>query len=174
MTHESIPAGTRLGHILLNVADLDRAVSFYRDVLGFDVVAQFESSAFVAAGPYYHHIALATWKSKGGSPPPPGSTGLNHFALNYPERRDLARALTRVLDHGWSIADAADYGTHEAVYLHDPDFNKVELAWDREPALWPHGEAMVTTRTSLDFASLLAELGEPEAADLLPSLAVYT
>ena len=75
MTHESIPAGTRLGHILLNVADLDRAVSFYRDVLGFDVVAQFESSAFVAAGPYYHHIALATWKSKGGSPPPPDRRG---------------------------------------------------------------------------------------------------
>jgi catechol 2,3-dioxygenase len=174
MTNESLPAGTRLGHILLDVADINRAVGFYRDVLGFDVVAQFESSAFVAAGSYYHHIGLATWESKGGSPPPPGTTGLNHFALNYPERRDLARALKRVLDHGWRIADAADYGTHEAVYLHDPDFNKVELAWDRDPALWPQGEAMVTTRMPLDFASLLAELGELDTADYLSKLAVLT
>jgi catechol 2,3-dioxygenase len=174
MSNESIPAGTRLGHILLNVADLDRALSFYHDVLGFDVVARLESSAFVAAGPYYHHIGLATWASKDGSPPPPGSTGLNHFALNYPERRDLARALKRVLDHDWSIADSADYVTHESIYLHDPDGNKVELAWDREPALWPQGEAMVTTRMPLDFASLLAELGEADAADYLPKVAVYT
>jgi catechol 2,3-dioxygenase len=174
MTHESIPAGTRLGHILLNVSDLDRALGFYRDVLGFDVVAHLGSSAFVAAGPYYHHIGLATWESTGGSPPPPGSTGLNHFAINYPTRRDLARALKRVLDHGWSIDSAADYVTHESIYLHDPDFNKVELAWDRDPAEWPQGEAKVTTRTSLDFASLLAELGDPDIEAYLPKLAVYT
>jgi catechol 2,3-dioxygenase len=174
MTNDSIPAGTRLGHILLNVADLDRAVSFYRDVLGFDVVAQLKSSAFVAAGPYYHHIGLATWESQGGSPPPPGSTGLNHFALNYPERRDLAVALKRVLDHDWNIVDAADYGTHESIYLHDPDSNKIELAWDREPSFWPQGEAMVTTRISLDFASLLTELGDDDMGSYLPKLAVYT
>jgi catechol 2,3-dioxygenase len=173
MTRESIPAGIRLGHIVLNVADLDRAVRFYRDTLGFDVVARHEASAYLAAGPYYHHIVLNASENGGGSPPPAGTTGLNHFAINYPTRRDLAIALKRLLDDGGSIDHAADYSTHESIYLHDPDFNRIELAWDRDQALWPKGEAMVTTRTSLDFASLLAELGDTDVADYLPSLVTY-
>jgi catechol 2,3-dioxygenase len=173
MTRESIPVSIRLGHIVLNVADLDRAVRFYRDTLGFDVVAHHASSAYLAAGPYYHHIVLNTSESAGGSPPPAGSTGLNHFAINYPTRRDFAVALKRLLDGGGSIDHAADYSTHESIYLHDPDFNRIELAWDRDSALWPNGEAMVTTRTSLDFASLLAELGDIDVAGYLPRLVSY-
>jgi catechol 2,3-dioxygenase len=173
MTRESIPAGIRLGHIVLNVADLDRAVRFYRDTLGLDVVAHRASSAYLAAGPYYHHIVLNSSESAGGLPPPAGSTGLNHFAINYPTRRDLAVALKRLLDDGGSIDHAADYSTHESIYLHDPDFNRIELAWDRDPALWPKGEAMVTTRSSLDFASLLAELDDIDVANYLPRLVAY-
>jgi catechol 2,3-dioxygenase len=156
------------------VADIDRAVNFYHDTLGFNVIIQRDTAAFLSAGGYHHHLGLNTWDSKGGSPPPPGTTGLYHFAINYPERRDLAAALKRLLDHGWGIDGASDHGTHEAIYLHDPDFNGLELAWDRDPAEWPKGDDIVVSRKSLDFASLLGELGETDAPSYLPGLVVYT
>jgi catechol 2,3-dioxygenase len=173
--HEPLPAGTHIGHVHLKVADLDRAVSFYRTTLGFDLVNRFgDQAAFLSAGGYHHHIGLNTWESKGGSPPLLGSTGLYHFAINYPERRDLAGALKRLLDHGWGIDDASDHGTHEAIYLHDPDQNGIELAWDREPGQWPvrDGE-LVFDRKALDFAGLLAELDDPTTERYLPQLAYY-
>jgi catechol 2,3-dioxygenase len=171
----TLPAETRIGHIHLKVAELDRAVSFYRDTLGFDLMTRFgEQAAFLSAGGYHHHIGLNTWESKGGSPPPFGSTGLYHFAINYPTRRDLAAALRRLLDAGWGIDGASDHGTHEAIYLHDPDGNGIELAWDRDPDQWPtrNGE-LVFDRKALDFAGLLAELGDPNSGRYLAQLAYY-
>lgn len=176
MTHPSIPAGARIGHVHLKVADLDRAIRFYRDLLGFDLIVQMgDSAAFLSAGGYHHHLGLNTWESAGGQPPAPGATGLYHFAINYPERRDLAAAAKRLLDGGWSIDGATDHGTHEALYLHDPDFNGIELAWDRPQTEWPRqDEQLVFDRTSLDFARLLAELNDPTAERYLPTLAAYT
>ena len=171
----SIPAGARIGHVHLKVADLDRAVRFYRDLMGFDLVTRFgEQAAFLSAGGYHHHLGLNTWESQGGAPPPPGTTGLYHFAVNYPTRRDLAAALKRLLDGGWSIDGASDHGTHEAIYLHDPDYNGIELAWDRSPEEWPRrGDELVFDRKPLDFAGLLAELGEPDRAGYLGVLSAY-
>src|SRR3954471_13930246 len=166
--------GVRIGHVHLKVADLDRALGFYCGVLGFDLMQRFgNQAAFLSAGGYHHHIGLNTWESQGGSPPPPGSTGLYHTAILYPERRDLAAALKRLLDHGWGIDGASDHGTHEAIYLHDPDFNGLELAWDRDPFNWPRADKTFD-RKPLDFVSLLGELGEPDTAAYLPELAVYT
>jgi catechol 2,3-dioxygenase len=144
--------------------------------MGFDLVMRFgDQAAFLSAGGYHHHIGLNTWESKDGSPPAPGTTGLYHFAINYPQRRDLAVALKRLLDGGWGIDGASDHGTHEAIYLHDPDFNGIELAWDRAPEAWPRRDGALTfSRKSLDFAGLLGELGEPEAEEYLPTLAQYT
>ncbi len=162
MSSGSLPAQTRIGHVHLRVADLDRAISFYRDVMGFDLVARLgEDAAFLSAGGYHHHIGLNTWMSKGGSPPAPGTTGLYHFAINYPTRRDLAVAFRRLLDNEWSIDGASDHGTHEAIYLHDPDGNGIELAWDRDQSEWPRrGEGLTFTRRPLDFDGLLAGLEE--------------
>ena len=162
MSSGSIPAQTRIGHVHLRVADLDRAIRFYRDLMGFDLLMRFgDEAAFLSAGGYHHHIGLNTWQSKGGKPPAPGTTGLYHFAINYPTRRDLAVALKRLLDNGWSIDGASDHGTHEAIYLHDPDGNGIELAWDRDQSEWPRiGEKLNFTRRPLDFDGLLAELEE--------------
>jgi len=162
MSSGSLPAQTRIGHIHLRVADLDRAIRFYRDLMGFDLLMRFgEEAAFLSAGGYHHHIGLNTWQSKGGKPPAPGTTGLYHFAINFPTRRDLAVALKRLLDNGWSIDGASDHGTHEAIYLHDPDGNGIELAWDRDQSEWPRiGEKLNFTRRPLDFDGLLAELEE--------------
>ncbi len=174
MTNTSIPAETRIGHVHLKVADLERAIRFYRDLLGFDLLVNLGSAAFLSAGGYHHHIGLNTWESHGGPPPTPGTTGLYHFAINYPTRRDLAAALTRLLDGGWGIDGASDHGTHEAIYLHDPDHNGIELAWDRPREEWPQRNGAVTfSRKSLDFASLLAELEEPDRARLA-ALSSYT
>jgi catechol 2,3-dioxygenase len=174
MTTESIPAGARIGHVHLKVADLDRAVTFYRDTMGFDLVFQYGSqAAFLSAGGYHHHIGLNTWESAGGTPPPRGTTGLYHFAINYPERSDLATALRRLLDHGWGIDGASDHGTHEALYLHDPDFNGIELAWDRSPDHWYRDGKPVLERKPLDFPSLLGELADPATDQYLPGLAKY-
>ena len=174
MADTSIPAETRIGHVHLKVADLDRAIGFYRDYLGFDLLFNFESAAFLSAGGYHHHIGLNTWESKDGQQPAPGTTGLYHFAINYPKRKDLAVALKRLLDRGWSIDGASDHGTHEAIYLHDPDFNGIELAWDRDPSQWPRRDGAITfSRKPLDFASLLAELGEPGQAGYLAVLSAY-
>jgi catechol 2,3-dioxygenase len=175
MTDTSIPAGTRIGHVHLKVSDLDRAIAFYRDALGFDLMTRLgDQAAFLSAGGYHHHIGLNTWESRGGSPPTMGTTGLYHFAINYPERRDLAAALKRLLEHGWEIDGASDHGTHEAIYLHDPDFNGIELAWDRDPALWRRDGEIIFQRQALDFAGLLGELGDPGAMRLLPGLVSYT
>jgi catechol 2,3-dioxygenase len=175
MTEPSIPAGARIGHIHLKVGDLDRQIDFYRDTLGFDLLMRFgDQAAFLSAGGYHHHIGMNTWESKDGNPPPPGATGLYHFAINYPERRDLAAALKRIYDHGWQIDGASDHGTHEALYLHDPEMNGIELAWDRERSEWLRDGQIVFDRTSLDFASLLGELNDPSTEQLLPALVAYT
>ena len=176
MTSSTLPAETRIGHVHLKVADLDRAILFYRDFMGFDLLQRFgEQAAFLSAGGYHHHIGLNTWESAGGQPPAPGTTGLYHFAINYPTRRDLAAAVVRLLDNGWGVDGASDHGTHEAVYLHDPDFNGLELAWDRDRSAWTDENGqLVFSRKSLDWNGLLAELGEPVRTDYLESLSVYT
>ena len=153
-----IPAGVRVGHVHLKVADLDRAVGFYQGVLGFEVQQVWHGqAAFLSAGGYHHHIGLNTWQSRGGSPPPPGTTGLFHHAILYPTRADLGRAVQRVLDAGIALDGASDHGVSEAVYLRDPDENGVELYWDRPEADWPHTSdgrlAMFTA--PLDLAELL-------------------
>ncbi len=130
------PAETRIGHVHLKVADLERAIAFYRDLLGFELLYNLGSAAFLSAGGYHHHIALNTWESKGGSPPARGTTGLYHFAINFPTRQALAVALKQLVSHDWPLEGASDHGTHEAIYLRDPDGNGIELAWDREESYW--------------------------------------
>jgi catechol 2,3-dioxygenase len=154
------PAGTFIGHIHLKVSDLERSIQFYQDVMGFDLVTRYGSqAAFLSAGGYHHHIGLNTWESAGGSAPATGTTGLYHFAINYPERRDLAAALRRIAESGWSIDGASDHGTHEALYLHDPDGNGIELAWDRDRSLWTNADGTINMKTDrLDLQNLLAEL----------------
>ncbi len=177
MAHQSIPAGAGIGHVHLKVADLERSIRFYHDRLGFDLVTRYGTqAAFLSAGGYHHHIGLNTWESEGGLPPAKGTTGLYHFAINYPTRRDLAAALTRLLDADWSIDGASDHGTHEAIYLHDPDFNGIELAWDRPRAQWLQQDGQITfdQRESLDLADLLAELEDPAAMQHLAALSRYT
>jgi catechol 2,3-dioxygenase len=176
MSSQSIPAGAFIGHVHLKVADLERSIRFYRDLLGFNLVTRYgRQAAFLSAGGYHHHIGLNTWESANGSPPPSGTTGLYHFAINYPTRRDLAVALTRLLDGGWNIDGASDHGTHEAIYLHDPDHNGIELAWDRPQDQWPRRNGVVSFdgRQPLDFAGLLAELGEGARTEHLAGLGRY-
>ena len=174
MTHTSIPAGTHIGHVHLKVADLERAVHFYQDIMGFDLLMNMGTAAFLSAGGYHHHLGLNTWESLDGSPPAKGTTGMYHYAINYPTRRDLAVALVRILESGWGIDGASDHGTHEALYMHDPDFNGMELAWDRAPEAWPRKDGqLVFSRKPLDFAGLLAELGEQAPTHFLESLAKY-
>ncbi len=175
MSDQSIPAGAHIGHVHLKVADLDRSVQFYRDLMGFDLVTRLGSqAAFLSAGGYHHHIGLNTWDSLEGQPPPRGATGLYHFAINYPSRRDLAAALVRLLDGGWGIDGASDHGTHEAIYLHDPDFNGIELAWDRARDEWPTRDGvLIFDRKPLDFSGLLSELGKPDTARHLDVLSRY-
>src|ERR1041384_2314537 len=132
MNTHSIDSRVRIGHVHLKVADLERALQFYRDVLGFELQQRFGTgAAFVSAGGYHHHIGLNMWESEGGSPPPPGSTGLYHVAILYPTRASLADALRRVLAAGIELDGAADHGVSEAIYLRDPDGNGVELYRDR-------------------------------------------
>jgi catechol 2,3-dioxygenase len=152
---QPIPAGARIGHVHLKVADLERALGFYRDVLGFQVKARYgDQAVFIAAGDYHHHIGLNTWESKGGHPPAPGTTGLFHTAILYPTRATLADALHRVLSAGIQLDGASDHGVSEALYLRDPDQNGVELYWDRPEAEWPRdgnaGIAMFTKRLDVD------------------------
>lgn len=157
-----ISSGTRIGHVHLKVADLERALGFYVGVLGFEITASYgKQAAFLSAGGYHHHIALNTWESLGASPPPAGTTGLYHLAILYPTRAELADALTRVEKAGIALDGASDHGVSEALYLRDPDENGVELYWDRPQAEWPRDEAggiaMFTKR--LDLNGLRAELG---------------
>ncbi len=137
-----VPAGTSIGHVHLRVADLDRALSFYTGVLGFELTQRFgDQAAFVSAGGYHHHIGLNTWESLGGEPPPRGATGLYHLAILYPSRGDFAHVVQRVLDAGVELDGASDHGVSEAVYLRDPDQNGVELYVDRPRADWPRDES---------------------------------
>jgi catechol 2,3-dioxygenase len=143
-----------IGHVHLKVSDLERAVAFYRDVLGFDVQHRYaDQAAFLSAGGYLHHIGLNTWESKGGSPPPPGTTGLYHVAIRYPDRQALAQAVKAVVDAGVPLSGASDHGVSEAIYLHDPDQNGIELYRDRPRDQWP--DEMYTA--PLDVQALLAE-----------------
>ena len=139
MEAKPLDHAVRIGHVHLKVADIERALGFYRDVLGFHVTQRYGSqAAFIAAGDYHHHIGLNTWESKGGSPPLPGSTGLYHTAILYPTRAALADALRRVRAAGIALDGAADHGVSEALYLRDPDQNGVELYWDRPQSEWPY------------------------------------
>lgn len=154
-----IDAGVRIGHVHLKVADLDRALAFYCGVLGFEVTQRLgRGAAFVAAGSYHHHIGLNTWESRAGGPPPRGTTGLYHVALLYPTRAALADALRRLRAAGISLDGAADHGVSEALYLHDPDGNGLELYWDRPQDEWPRGPdgALEMITEPLDLASLLS------------------
>ncbi len=149
-----------IGHVHLKVADLERALAFYCGVLGFELTQRYGSAAaFVSAGGYHHHIGLNTWESRGGSPPPAGTTGLYHVAIRYPDRRSLADALRRLETAGVPLDGASDHGVSEALYLRDPDGNGVELYWDRPQVDWPRtadGRLAMYTK-GLDLASLLAE-----------------
>ncbi len=146
---------TRIGHVHLKVADLERALDFYCGVLGFELVQRYgRDAAFVSAGGYHHHIGLNTWESRGGPPPAPGTTGLFHLAILYPTRAGLADALRRLMAAGVQLDGASDHGVSEALYLRDPDGNGVELYRDRDPTAWPRGPAgelaMVTRQLDLD------------------------
>jgi catechol 2,3-dioxygenase len=155
-----IDARVRIGHVHLKVADLDRALAFYCDVLGFELMQRMgRQAAFVSAGGYHHHIGLNTWESAGGVPPPPGTTGLYHLAILYPDRRSLADALARLVRAGVPLDGAADHGVSEALYLRDPDGNGVELYRDRPESEWPcapDGDLAMFTRP-LDLDALVAE-----------------
>jgi catechol 2,3-dioxygenase len=160
MATKPIDPRVDVGHVHLKVADLERAIAFYRDVLGFEVTQRMgEEAAFLSAGGYHHHIGLNTWESRGGSPPAPGSTGLYHLALRYPDRAALADALDRLVRAGIELDGAADHGVSEALYLHDPDGNGIELYWDRPRSDWPRdaeGRLSMHTRR-LDVATLTKE-----------------
>ncbi|MCS6931255.1 MAG: VOC family protein [Acetobacteraceae bacterium] len=154
----AIAPGTRIGHVHLKVADLDRALAFWRDIIGFRETQRYGNEAvFLSADGYHHHIALNTWESRGGRPPAPGTTGLYHVAILLPDRAALAAAVKRVLAAGWPLEGASDHGVSEAVYLRDPDGNGVELYRDRDPAEWPRhpdGSLAMYTRR-LDLPALL-------------------
>jgi catechol 2,3-dioxygenase len=156
------PAGLRIGHVHLKVSELERGLRFWRDLIGLQEQQRYGSQAvFLSAGGYHHHIALNTWESAGGGAPAPGTTGLFHVALLYPDRASLAAVLKRIVEAGYPLDGASDHGVSEALYLRDPDGNGVELYRDREPAEWPRdasgGLAMGTRR--LDVRALLAEAG---------------
>lgn len=155
-----IDPGIKIGHVHLKVADIERALAFYCDVLGFHITQRYgDSAVFVAAGDYHHHIGLNTWESKDGSPPPQGTTGLYHTAILYPTRTALADALRRVKAAGIALDGSADHGVSEALYLHDPDNNGIELYWDKPRKLWPvdaEGRLQMYSKR-LDLDNLLAE-----------------
>ena len=157
----NVPAGTRIGHVHLKVADIERALTFYRDLLGFEVTQRYGTNAvFLSAGGYHHHIGLNTWYSKGAPPAPVRSAGLFHAAILYPTREDLAAVLKRLIEAKYPLTGASDHGVSEALYLDDPDGNGVELYWDKPREQWPFDEKgnlqMVTE--ALDLNALLFAL----------------
>ena len=159
---DPIDPGVDIGHVHLKVSDIDRALAFYCDVLGFELQQRMgDQAAFVSAGGYHHHIGLNTWESRGGSPPARGTTGLYHFAIRYPTRRALADGLRRLLDAGIRPHGASDHGVSEAIYLSDPDGNGIELYWDRPQEQWPRSPdgSVAMVSVPLDVQGLLAELG---------------
>ncbi len=155
----------KIGHIHLTVSDLERSVKFYRDLLGFEITSTYGNSAvFLAAGGYHHHIGLNTWQGKGATPPPPGHTGLYHFAILFPNRKELARILKRLYEINYPIEGASDHGVSESIYIADPDGNAVELYVDRPLDQWPideEGHLQMTTK-HLDILNLLSELDQEE------------
>ena len=159
---EPIDPGVDIGHVHLKVADIDRALEFYCGVLGFELQQRMgDEAAFVSAGGYHHHIGLNTWHSKGGSPPPAGTTGLFHLAIRYPTRAALAEALRRLSKAEVALTGASDHGVSEALYLSDPDGNGIELYWDRPREQWPEpqpGQQVEMYTRPLDLRSLIAEL----------------
>ena len=161
MDSYTVPAGTGIGHVHLKVSDIDRALSFYTAVLGFDQILRLDDhAAFLSAGGYHHHIGLNTWQSRRGTPPPPHHTGLYHFAILYPTRRDLARAVRRVIEAGVRIQGIADHGVSESIYLADPDGNGIELTRDRPQPEWPRdadGNIALAMADPLDLEALLRE-----------------
>ncbi len=154
-----IPAQTRIGHVHLKVTDLQRALDFYCGILGFELMQKYgDQAAFISAGGYHHHIGLNTWYSRGGQPAPQNTAGLFHTAILYPERKDLAKALQRLIEAKYQLTGAADHGVSEAIYLDDPDKNGVELYWDRPREEWPFdadGQLKMVTE-QLDIEGLLA------------------
>ena len=157
----TIPAGTKIGHVHLKVSDLDKALSFYKDLLGFEITQRYGSQAvFISAGGYHHHIGLNTWYSKNAPPAPRNTAGLFHTAILYPTRKDLAIALKRLIDAEFPLTGASDHGVSEAIYLDDPDSNGVELYWDKPKEQWPvdkDGNLMMVTE-QLDLQDLLNEI----------------
>jgi catechol 2,3-dioxygenase len=157
-----VPSATRIGHVHLKVADIERALRFYRDLLGFEVTQWYGSSAvFLSAGGYHHHIGLNTWHSKGAPPAPVRSAGLFHTAILYPTRKDLAEVVKRLMNAGYPLTGASDHGVSHAIYLNDPDNNGVELYWDRPKEEWPfdsEGNLQMMTEP-LDLEELFSELG---------------
>lgn len=155
----NIPDGTRIGHVHLKVADLERSLKFYRNLLGFELQQYYgESAAFISAGGYHHHIGLNTWYSKDAGPAPVRAAGLFHTAILYPTRKDLAIILKRLVDAKYPLTGAADHGVSEALYLNDPDNNGVELYWDRPAEQWPRDEKgnLVMGTEVLDLEDLLS------------------
>lgn len=155
-----LPPETRIGHVHLKVADIDRALAFYQGILGFEITQRYGAQAvFLSAGGYHHHIGLNTWESKGGKPPAPGTTGLYHTAILFPDRKSLGAVLKRIVEAGWPLEGASDHGVSEAIYLRDPDGNGVELYRDRAEADWPRNAAGELSMTSdhLDLHKLLSE-----------------
>lgn len=160
-TEYKIPAKTSIGHVHLKVSDLERSLDFYCGLLGFELITMYgDQAAFISAGGYHHHIGLNTWHSKDAPPAPVRSAGLFHTAILYPERKDLAAILKRLIDHDYPVSGASDHGVSEAIYLNDPDQNGVELYWDRPRDEWPQkedGSIEMYTR-QLDVEGLLAEI----------------
>ena len=157
-----LPPETRIGHVHLKVADIDRALAFYQGILGFEITQRYGTQAvFLSAGGYHHHIGLNTWESRGGRPPAPGTTGLYHTAILFPDRASLGAALKRIVEAGWPLEGASDHGVSEAIYLRDPDDNGVELYRDRPEAEWPRDAAgnLAMISAQLDLHALLAEVG---------------
>ncbi|MBS4064443.1 MAG: VOC family protein [Chitinophagaceae bacterium] len=157
----TIPPQTRIGHVHLKVSDIEKSLTFYRDLLGFEVMQYYgDSAVFISAGGYHHHIGLNTWHSKGAGPAPVNAPGLYHTAIVYPTRKDLAVILKRLMDTNYPLTGASDHGVSEAIYLNDPDRNGVELYWDKPKEEWPLDEEgnlmMVTER--LDVEGLLSEV----------------
>jgi catechol 2,3-dioxygenase len=157
----TIPAQTRIGHVHLKVADIERSLQFYRDLLGFEITQRYgESAVFISAGGYHHHIALNTWYSKNGNPPPANATGLFHTAILYPTKKDLASIAKRLIDAKYPLTGASNHGVSLAIYLNDPDNNGVELCWDLPKENWPidaNGNLQMVTEI-LDWEDLMGEL----------------
>ena len=158
------PTNMRIGHIHLNVSDLGRSIAFYRDVMGFDLLLDMGTAAFLSVGGYHHHIGLNTWYSLGATPVNRNSAGMYHFALNYPTRKDLANALKRLVEVNYPITGSSDHTTHIAIYMTDPDGNGIELAWDRDPSYWTINtdgkatmEKLQAANGPLDLTALLQE-----------------